>query len=77
MVNQREGCGRGAGGPIYENFQDYLTLSRKVNMPELISNLGVHSEEYFEANFVNNWQASFNSECFICDYHRLVVIMYD
>jgi hypothetical protein len=55
MVNQREGCGRGAGGPIYENFQDYLTLSRKVNMPELIFNLGVHSEEYFEANFVNNW----------------------
>lgn len=55
MVNQREGCGRGAVGPTNENFQDYLTLSRKVNMPELIFNLGVQSDEYFEANFVNNW----------------------
>ena len=46
-------------------------------MPELIFNLGVQSEEYFEANSANNWYATFNSECFICDYHRLVVIMYD
>lgn len=55
LINQREGCGRGAGGTVYENFLDYLTLSRKVNMPELIFNLGFHSEEYFEANHANNW----------------------
>ncbi len=45
-MNNREGCGR---GPTVnkENYIDYCTLTRRVNMPELIFNLNLFKDGYF------------------------------
>ncbi len=74
MINLREGK---VNSLENQCLIDNLTLSRKVNMPELIFNVDLHKDQYFDANAEQNWQIILNSECFICDYHRLTVIMYD